>query len=135
MRKILQFLATDGAFLYEEFDCRIVDSEYVASFGGTGSVKLTNDIVELKFWLDRDRLFMDFRGTSSQSKNSWFSMDIIRQLLTGEVTDKALMDHENVKFLQEHFERIQDCFTTQKLATTESTCTKLESQRSKRLFG
>jgi len=135
MRKILKFLATNGAFLYEKFDCRIIDSEYVASFGGTGSVKLTNDIVELKFWLDRDRLFMDLRSTTSQSKNSWVSIDIIRQLLTGEVTDRALMDLENIEFLLEHFERIQDCFTEQNLATTESTCTKLEIQRSKRLFG
>ncbi|WP_013627139.1 hypothetical protein [Rubinisphaera brasiliensis] len=135
MRKILQFLAIEGAFLYEKFDCRIVDSEYVASFGGTGSVTLTNDIIVLKFWLDRDRLFMDVRAASSQSKNAWFSLDIIKQLLTGEVTDKARMDDENVEFLQERFGKIQDCFTEQKLAITESACKKLESQRSKRLFG
>ena len=135
MRRILQFLATDGAFLYEEKECHIVDSEYVATFGGTGSVILRNDVVELKFWLERDRLFMDVRAVSSQSNNSWFSMDIVRQLLTGEVTDKAKLDPENVEFLKEHFERIQDCFTKSKLPATESACRKFENQRSKRLFG
>ena len=135
MRRILQFWATDGAFLYEEKECHIVDSEYVATFGGTGSVTLRNDVLELKFWLDRDRLFMDVRAVSSQSKNSWFSMDIVRQLLTGEVTDKAQMDHGNAEFLKQHFGWIQGCFVESKLPATESTCRMLENQRSKRLFG
>lgn len=135
MRQILEFLATEGAFLYEEWGCRVVNSEYVPTFGGTGSVTLTNDIVELNFWLERDRLFMDLRGVASQSKNAWFSTDIIRQFLTGEVMDRARMDHGNVDFLRTNFERIQDCFTKSQLATTELACKNLERQRAKRLFG
>ena len=135
MHKILEFLATDGTFLYEEHCCCIVDSEYSEMFGGTGSVTLSNDIIELKFWLDRDRMCMDLHGVGSHTTDSWFSMDIVKQLLTDEVNDKSLMNHENVEFLKENFEDLQDRFASPNLPASESTCRKLERQRAKRIFG
>ncbi len=135
MRQILTFLATEGAFLYEETGCRIVDSEYVATFGGTGSVTLRSTVLELTFWLDRDRLFMDVRASGSKRRSSRYSMDIIRQLLTGEVADKATMDRDNVDFLKQHFAEIEDRFNASNITATEAACKKLEIQRSKRLFG
>jgi hypothetical protein len=135
IRRILQFLATEGAFLYEAYNCRIVDSEYIPTFGGTGNVTLRNEVVELRLWLERDRLFMDLRAVGTKSKNSWFSTDIVRQLLTGEVNDKSLMDQENAEFLKENFEDVQERFSNPRLSASESACRELESQRSKRQFG
>jgi len=135
MRNILKILATDGAFLYEEHHCRIVDSEYIATFGGTGSVTLRNDVVEVKFWLDRDRLFMDLRAIDRKSPESWFSIDILKQLITGEISDKAEMDQENVDFLRAKFAELQTRFASPNVPSTEEACTKMEDQRARRLFG
>ncbi len=40
MKRILNYLATAGSFLYEEHEFVIFDSEYIDSFGGTGFVTL-----------------------------------------------------------------------------------------------
>ena len=135
MKKILNFLAVDGAFLYEDCSCRIADSEFIPTFGGTGSITLRNDFLELKLWLDRDILFMDVRGVSSTDPASWFSVDILRQMLTGQVTDKAAMDHDNLSFLRARFADLQTRFDEKNLSATEESCRKLEIERSKRLFG
>ena len=135
MRKILNFLATDGTFLYEEHHCRIVDSEYIATFGGTGSVTLRDDVVEVRFWLDRDRLFMDLRAINRNSPQAWYSIDILKQLISGEISDKAEMDQENIDFLKAKFPELHTRFASQNVTTTEEACTKMEEQRAKRLFG
>lgn len=135
MKRILEYLSTDGAFLYEEHGFALRDSEYIDSFGGTGSVTLSNDLIELMFWLDRDRLFLDVRGLESHSTDSWYSMDIISELLTGEVSDTAAMNATNTTFLREQFQEIQDRFMHENLQSTESTCSRLKRNRAKRIFG
>lgn len=135
MQKILEFLAKDGAFLYIKHDCRIVDSEYVATFGGTGSVTLRNDIIEVRFELERDRLFMHMRAAGRRSLRPWFSMDILRQLLTGTAADKEIMNHKNVAFLRKNFDGLQRLFSKPNLEATESAGKELQRQRAKRLFG
>ncbi len=134
MRKILDFLATDGAFLYEDYDCRIIDSRYTESFGGTGSVTLRAKDIELRLWLDRDRLFMDVRGHGQRRQESWFSIDIVKELITGELAECAIMNAENTVFLKHHFQELTHLFSMANLSQTESTCRKLEKQRSKRMF-
>jgi hypothetical protein len=135
MRQILSFLATEGSFLYETYRFHIIDSVFVPSFGGTGSVTLRNEVLELKFWLERDRLFMDLRSVNSTSSNAWFSTDILKQLLCGEICDKSLMDQANVAFLKENLPELQSRFAVSKAAATEATCHDLEKRRTKRLFG
>jgi hypothetical protein len=135
MRKILMFLATDGAFLYENHHCSIVASEYVSTFGGTGSVTLCNDVVELKFWLDRDRLCMQLRASDSKSAKSWFSIDILRQLVTDQIIGTSEMDEENLDFLRAKFSDLQALFDSSNVSATEAACRKLKQQRTKRMFG
>jgi hypothetical protein len=135
VKKVVEFLATDGAFLYEEHGCRIVDSEFIATFGGTGSITLCNDVIELRLWLERDRLFMDVRALGRKSQRSWHSLGIVRQLLTGKIGGEVLWDRANVDFLREHFDMLMDRFSKSNLDETESKCRELERQRAKRLFG
>jgi len=97
MKRILNYLATDGAFLYEDNGCIITHSEYVDSFGGTGSITLRSSTIELKLWLERDRLFLDVRGIG---RPKWFSMDIISELLSGQVSATAEMNGLNTDLLR-----------------------------------
>ena len=135
MIRILHFLSTDGSFLFENYDCRIVDSRYVHTFGGTGSVKLRYRCVDLLFWLERDLLFLDFQAAGSKSKKSWYSLDIVMQLLTGVAHDTSRMDPENVTLLNNNLDAITNRFTKSKLVATEVACKKYKLVRSKRLFG
>jgi hypothetical protein len=132
MKRILNYLATAGAFLYEENGCVISDSEYVDAFGGTGSVTLSNDTIQLKFWLERDRLFMDIRGVAGKK---WCSMDIVTELFTGHTSETAEMNQYNTQFLMERFAEIQDRFSSAEIGLMESECDRLEKKRAKEMFG
>lgn len=132
MKRILAFLASDGAFLYEDYGCSIVQSEYVDSFGGTGSVTLCSDPIELRLWLERDRLFLDVRGIG---RSQWFSMDIIYELLTGEVSKTGEMNELNTECLRDHFDELRNKFVPAEVELTEKQCGKLERKRAKELFG
>ncbi len=132
MKRILNYLATAGSFLYEEYGCVISDSEYVDSFGGTGSVTLVNDNIELKFWLDRDRIFIDIRGVA---RKKWYSMDILVALFTGQLPETAEMNECNTKFLNEHFSGIQNKFSSSEIEPTEYECDRLKKKRTKEMFG
>ena len=135
MRKILQFLATEGFFLFEDHNFRFVDSHYWSAFGGSGTVVLASDVLDIRFAIEREhRIFMDFRATGRTSPNSWFSIDIVRQLLTGEI-DRSYMDDENTAFLNQRFHDVQVLFSKDRLDETEVEFKKLEKKRSKRLFG
>ena len=135
MKKILNFLATDGAFVFEEHDCRLVDSEYIPAFGGTGSITLRNEFIALRFCLDRDRLTMEVKAANDVSPYSWFSLDIIRQVLTGEIVPTTTLTSDNVVFIRSNFLKIQDLFKQGCRFDTEKRCREFEAQRSKRLFG
>ena len=132
MKRILAFLASDGAFLYEDYGCVTVQSEYIDSFGGTGSATLRADPIELRLWLERDRLFLDVRGIG---RSKWFSMDIIYELLTGQASKTGEMNELNTGFLHDHFDEIRNRFIPSEVELTEQQCGKLESKRARELFG
>ena len=132
MRQILKYLATTGAFLYEDYVCVISASEYVNSFGGVGNVILDKGEIQLNFWLERDRLFMDIKGISGEK---WYSMEIVHEYITGDVPEASGMDSCNTEFLKDHFQRIQACFTAHEIERTERECKRLEKKRAKELFG
>lgn len=133
MKKILQFLATSGSFLYEDRGFRFVDSQYSGVFGGNGLVVLQNDKMDVRLLLDREQLSMDFRGKGRASPRDWFSEDIVRQMITGEI-DRTFLDNNNVEFIQSHLDEIEQLFSVENLSTTEAKCRQLQRERSKRLF-
>lgn len=132
MKRILAFLASDGAFLYEDYGCVIVQSEYVDSFGGTGSVTLRTDPIELRLWLERDRLFLDVRGIG---RSKWFSMDIIYELLTGRASETGEMNNLNTECLRDHFDELRNRFVPAEVDVTEKHCGKLEKNALRSCLG
>jgi hypothetical protein len=130
MRKILTYLATDGAFLYEELGAVIVNSEYIEMFGGMGSVTLRSDPIDIKLDLDRDIIFPDVRAVG---RKEWFSLDIISELLTGVVSNSADME-SNEQFFRENFSRLKSKFSALEVDATERHCKKLKQNRLNRRF-
>lgn len=127
MKKILRFLTSDGSFLYEEERFRIVDSAYVPNFGGTGHVILSDGVIDLRLELDRDRLLLDVRACRRASRNSWFGLDVVRQLLIGQ-TASTLLDRDNVAFLRAHLAELRRRFAKELLVATEAALRQLEKQ-------
>lgn len=136
MRYLFSYLATDGAFLYEDLGAEIVNSEYVDRFGGLGSVVLRCKPVEIRLELDRGMgshpvISLDVRPIGGKE---WYSLDIISELLTGVVSHSAEMNESNAQFLRENFSRIKSKFSALELDATERHCKKLERKRADRLF-
>lgn len=67
--------------------------------------------------------------------NDWYSIDIVRQLITGKVHDSAILDQNSHIFLYEHFSILCELFSPEKAPDTIAKMKKLESERAKRLFG
>ena len=133
MEEILQYLKKHCSFLYAPNQFRFVDSESSESFGNALLV-LEHEDLRLKFVKDRGQLFLDFQPTSSKRKKDWFSIDIVKQLVTGNIEPSAEMDGEKAKFLKNNLDEIKRLFSPDNLEDTIKKLRDLERQRAKRLF-
>lgn len=113
---------------------RFTDSRCDKTFGGNAYIILSNETIEVRFVRDREQLFLDFRATGHRRTRSWYSMDVVRQLLTGEI-GRSEMDEENATFLKSRFPEIQERFAKPRIAETEANLKAFEAARAKRLFG
>lgn len=132
MSELLTYLVTRLSFLYNEYGARFVDSHVR---GPHASITLEAGELRLRLVRDRSQIFVDFQSTENPSEDDWFSFDMIRQLLTGEVIDSAEMDDEKAKFVNDHFEAIVEAFQSAKRKETEEKLHKYEHARAERLFG
>jgi len=103
-------------------------------FGGTGRITLSNGIVDLVFWLDRDRLLMELRITGRKSPHSWFSLDILHELITGQSCESAQVDNSSLAFLVGHLDDIVSRFRRGDGKEAEAACRVLESKRARQMF-
>lgn len=135
MRRILLALANEASFLYADKGYRITDSNYDPSFGGVGEITLSGENLDLRFWLDRDRLFLDFRARrANKPVGEWFSTGIIRQKLTGEI-DNDLINSDNLDFIRDYIDKISDIFKSESLSVLTKELKSLEKERAERMFG
>jgi hypothetical protein len=132
MEKVLQYIKKHCSFLYSPYKFQIVESESSESFGNA-LVILEDEDLRLQFVKDRGQLFLDFQPTSN--KKEWFSIDIVKQLVTGNIEPSAEIDTEKVEFLKNHLDEIKDIFSPKNLTGTIKKLKDLERARAKRLFG
>jgi hypothetical protein len=135
MDEILQFLLIHASFLYKEFGFRFVDSRVSSSFGGDAWLVLANETIRFRLVRDRGQLFGDFQEATSNSNAEWFSIDIVRQHLTGESQLFSELDSNNADFLRNRLSDIQQLFKQEVLSDTKKSLHKLEAKRAKQLFG
>jgi 3-isopropylmalate dehydratase small subunit len=121
------------SFLYSQKMFRFVDSEVSESFGNAFLV-LKHDNLCLRFVKDRDQIFLDFKPVNKKGEKYWFSIDIVKQLVTGKIEESAEMDSEKSAFLKANIDEIEQLFSTTKTETTIKKLKDLERARAKRLF-
>ncbi len=135
MDEILRFLLTNFSFVYNDYGFKFVDSMSSKSFGGDGYITLQSDHMEIRILSDRNQMFLDFRSLKYDKKNDWHSIDVIKQLITGNVCDNAVLDEKTVSNVKDNFSDICELFAPPDASETVSELKKLEFERSKRLFG
>jgi hypothetical protein len=134
MTEILRFLVEHLEFLYAPDRFRFVDSRTSASFGGDAFLVLASDVLRIRLVRDRGQLFMDFQAAAEHDGRDWFSIDVVRRLLTGERQDTAELSPEYARFLEEHLDEIEKRFSEEELANTRKALKELERIRAKELF-
>jgi len=133
MTEILDYLARFCSFLWAGSRYRIVDSAVSPSFGGDAWVTVASDELRLRFVRDRGQLMLDVQGPADGK--DWYSIDLLRRLITGERQDSALLDAGYAAFLREHLARIESLFFPEEAAETRSRLRELKRKRAKELFG
>lgn len=138
MDEILTFLVCHCSFLYKDYGFRFVDSEVTKHFGGDAYVIMASGDLRLSFISDRGQLFLDFQCVAPLKKGqvdkSWYSIDLVRQLITAEEGYRSILDEENAKFLRTHFPAIQELFNSKNFAKVRDRLLELKRVRSKTLF-
>lgn len=121
------------SFLYSQNKFRFVDSDVSESFENALLV-LEHENLCLRFVKDRDQIFLDFKPANKKGEKYWFSIDIVKQLVTGKIEDSAKMDSEKAVFLKANIDEIEQLFSTTKTEDTIKKLKDLERARAKRLF-
>ena len=132
MSELLTYLVTRLSFLYNDYGARFVDSQVR---GPHAAIVLEAGPLRLRLVRDRSQIFVDFQSAENPSEDDWFSFDMIRQLLTGEVVDSAQMDDDKAQFIHDHFQEIVEAFQPTKRKETERKLHEYERARAERLFG
>jgi hypothetical protein len=145
MRKLFHYFATDGFFLFEKYGCRIIDSlrdhcRYVT---------IQSQIVRLMFWMEHNLINLDFQSITEDYQSPeyhWYSMGLVRELLTGEIDrefDPLHVDFQAwtvgtpgyadaSQFLEKNFPAIEIRFNSVNLAKTKEIMERLKQERVKR---
>jgi hypothetical protein len=135
MTEILRFLIDSLAFLYTSGRFRFADSGTSTSFGGDAFLVLASDGLRVRLVRDRGQLFMDFQSAEETGEMDWYSIDVVRRLLTGERQESAELSQEYAAFLEAHLDEIERRFAGDGFAVTRRELKDLEKRRAKELFG
>ena len=135
MTELLKYIISYCTDLYEKFGFKIVDSVATSSFGGNGMVILESDEIKLKFIRDREQMFLDFLSKYDTKKNNWYSLDLIRQLLTNEQKCHSLLNKDNGHFLKNNIARIIEIYKKPNAIATLQSLAILEKKRTKKMWG
>lgn len=134
MKAILIYIATYMSSIFKTYGVRFVNSEAMHSFNDS-YVDLAAEHFNIRIVNDRGQLFMDVQSKSDcKGDESWYSLDLVRSLLSGEILASAVLDEEYGKFLEDRFEDICKLFSDEKSGETITNLKKLRKERAKRMF-
>ena len=133
MNKILDFLMKYCSYLYEEYDFRFTDS--LCDNSGNASITLSSSNVNIRICTERGQMVLAFQSNHYGKKDvySWYSIDIVRELMTGDKKCTTLMDKANIDFLKNNIVALLDSFSPTEAEKTIAKLKKLERIRSKDL--
>ncbi|MET7283780.1 hypothetical protein ABZS29_36460 [Kribbella sp. NPDC005582] len=135
MTLILAFIATHMGFLWDEARFRIAGSEVSTVNGGDALLVVESDVLRLQFVRDRGQLFLDFQPVSGGAASEWFSVDLLRRLMSGQPETSGLLDEGYAAFIGQNLDTIEGLFRTERWPETRAELKALEIKRAKELFG
>lgn len=135
MSEILAFLLRHCSFLWET-GYRFTDSLWTPSFGGDSYVILESSSLRMRFLRERGQLFLEVQEPGAGENAQWYSIDIVRRLLTGERMASAELSADYANFLRLHLSDIEARFSGQSVrAETKRRLDELEQISAKERFG
>jgi hypothetical protein len=134
MKTILTYLVRHCLYLFDDYGFRFADSTCSKSFGGDASVTIKSPKLLFRFTYDRGQLLLEIASTKIR-RSAWYSIDLISQLVTGNVESSALLDKRYARFLHDNIESICKLFSDKQLDATVHALNKMAKERAKRLFG
>jgi hypothetical protein len=135
MTEILRYLIEWLSFLYAPGRYRFVDSGTSTSFGGDAFLILESDVMRIRLIRDRGQMFMDFQSCAERGEMDWYSIDVVRRLLTGQRQESAELSPDYARFLEERLDEIERRFSDGEISATRKALKSLEKTRAKELFG
>jgi len=93
--------------------------------------------VNIRFSDERGQMLVEFQSNHFGKKDeySWYSIDIMRELITGETKCNGFMDKSNLTFMQKNIEKILGQFSESNAKNTILKLRKLEKIRARDLMG
>jgi hypothetical protein len=79
-------------------------------------------------------MLLEAQPTTKKSRD-WYSIDLVRQLVTGEIQPSAVFDAQYSAFLHERRAAIYEAFSAQCRKDTLQKLARLEKDRERRMFG
>ena len=121
-------------FLWRNARFRIVGSETSTSFASDALLLVEGEHLRLRFVNDRGQLFLDLQPSSPGSSTDWYSIDLLRRLMSGRPEASAVLDESYADFLRENFDAVSDLFSD-RWSTTQAELRELKAKRAKEMFG
>lgn len=133
MDELLIFIMKFCSDLYYKFGFKFIDSDFYE--GDNSMIVLGREDMKLMFIKERDKLFLQFCSKFNKKKEDWYSLDLVRQLITNEQKYFSLLDESNGNFIKNNLEKILALFSKKEIDDTLTKLKKSEKIRSKILFG
>ena len=133
MEEFTQYVKKNFSFLFSPYQFQLIESQSSESFGNALVILKHEDLL-IKIVKDRDQIFLDFQPVSKKGKLNWFSIDIVKQMITGKIEPSSEMNPKNTEFLKNNLNKIAEIFSKESTPDTIQELKKLERERAKRLF-
>ena len=133
MEEFRKLIMKKCAFLFSTNQFQIIDSGSSESFGNAFLILERGDL-RLQFLKDRDQIFLDFQPSSKKGNLNWYSIDIVKQMITSEIEPSAELISRNLEFLKTNLDKIEQLFSKTNVDNTIKKLKQLERERAKRLF-
>ena len=134
MHELLNLINNYCSDLYNKYNFRFVDA-VVSESNGNAAIVLENDDINLRCIRDKGQLFLYFQSKYYKKKDDEYSIDLVRQLMSGDEDYRSEPNEKNDTFLANHLGEILKLFDADAIGQTIEKLKALRQKRTKLLFG
>jgi hypothetical protein len=137
MNEILEYLLRYCSFLWGR-GYRLTDSRYSAENFGDALVVVSSDPLRMMFTRERDAevyLHLYPPGSDPGKSKEWYSIDLVRRMLTGVRPASTSLDAGYAEFVRDNIGEIETRFSESAWPDTRKRLVELQRIRSKEMWG